>query len=60
VIQPEFLDLPAQRISVNPQSLRGLRAVAFIAVEQIPDEPFLELIHRIDVRDSMLYHLIDE
>ena len=55
-----FDEFAAERVAVDPEYVRGARAVAVNAVQNALDESFLEFSNRLVKEDAMFHHLTDK
>lgn len=60
MIELVLANLPAQRIAVNSQLLRGLRLVSFSSIQNALDEALLKFLDGLVKQDTLLDHLRDE
>jgi hypothetical protein len=60
MVVAEFVDFSAQRVAMNPQSLRRLRSVIVALLQHLSNEPLLELADGVFVSDPMFNHLVDK
>jgi len=60
MVEAECVDFSAQRVPMNPQSLRRPRSVIVAPLQHLPNEPFLKLADGVLVSDPMFYHLVNE
>jgi hypothetical protein len=52
-----FHEFAAERVAVDPEYIRGARAIAVNAIQNAFDEAFLKLSNRLVKEDAMFHHL---
>jgi len=55
-----FVDLPAKRIAVNAENVRGTRLIAVGAIQDTLDEALLKFLDRLLKQNAPVHHLVDK
>ena len=59
MIQLVFAELPAERVAMNPQQMRGARLIAIDAIQHALDEALFEFADGLVEQNAALHHLAD-